>query len=108
VGRPLDAGTKGDQLTPNSLENTLTSALEKAKVYAHDSDDAYHRNLLLPETVDKLLEQTEAMPTDWEIEKSELRFCYVLGHAHGRRSMPVAFTLSGENASEKESAQPAN
>jgi len=108
VGRPLDAGTKGDQLTPNSLENALTSALEKAKVYAHDSDDAYHRDLLFPETVDKLLEQTEAMPTDWEIEKSELRFCYVLGHAHGRRSMPVAFTLSGENASEKESAQPAN
>ncbi len=108
VGRPLDAGTKGDQLTPNSLENALTSALEKAKVYAHDSDDGYHRDLLFPETVDKLLQQTEAMPSDWEIEKSELRFCYVLGHAHGRRSMPVAFGLSGENAPDKESAQAAN
>ncbi len=107
VGRPLDAGTKGDQLTPNSLENALTSALEKAKVYAHDSDDAYHQDLLFPETVDKLLEQTEAMPTDWDIDKSELRFCYVLGHAHGRRSMPVAFELSGRNSDAADEEAPA-
>lgn len=108
VGRPLDSGTKGDQLTPNSLENALTAALEKAKVYAHDSNDDYHRDLLFPETVDRLLEQTESMPTDWEIDKSELRFCYVLGHAHGRRSMPVAFELSGENDTEETEATAAN
>jgi len=33
------------------------------------------------------------MPTDWTIDKRELQFCYVLGHAHGRRSMPVAYDL---------------
>ncbi len=108
VGRPLDAGTKGDQLTPNSLENALTAALEKAKMYAQDSDDDYHQDLLFPETVDQLLEETESMPTDWEIDKSELRFCYVLGHAHGRRSMPVAFELSGENKDAEEDAPAAN
>lgn len=93
VGRPLDAGTKGDQLTKNSLENALTAALEKAKVYAQDSDRDYDRDLLFPETVDRLLDRTEAMPSDWDIDKRELQFCYVLGHAHGRRSMPVAFDM---------------
>jgi CRISPR-associated protein Cas8b/Csh1 subtype I-B len=93
IGRPLDSGTKGDQLTKNSLENALTAALEKSKVYAQDSDKSYDRDLLFPETVDRLLEETEEMPSDWTIEKRELQFCYVLGHAHGRRSMPVAFDL---------------
>ncbi len=93
VGRPLDSGTKGDQLTKNGLENALTTALEKAKVYAQDSDRSFDRDLLFPETVDRLLDETKAMPTDWEIDKRELQFCYVLGHAHGRRSMPVAFDL---------------
>lgn len=93
IGRPLDSGTKGDQLTKNSLENALTAALEKSKVYAQDSDNSYDRDLLFPETVDRLLEETETMPSDWTIEKRELQFCYVLGHAHGRRSMPVAFDL---------------
>jgi len=96
VGRPLDAGTKGDQLIRNGLENALTAALEKAKVYAQDSDRPFDRDLLFPETVDRLIKQTEMLPTDWEIDKDELRFCYVLGHAHGRRSMPVAFELSDE------------
>lgn len=93
VGRPLDAGTRGDQLTKNGLENALTAALEKAKVYAQDSDRSFDRDLLFPETVDRLLEATEAMPTEWEIDNRELQFCYVLGHAHGRRSAPVAFDL---------------
>lgn len=93
IGRPLDSGTKGNELTKNGLENTLTSALEKAKVYAQDSNESYHRDLLFPETVDRLLEETESMPTDWTIDKRELQFCYVLGHAHGRRSMPVAYDL---------------
>ncbi|WP_226021919.1 type I-B CRISPR-associated protein Cas8b/Csh1 [Halomicrobium salinisoli] len=102
VGRPLDAGTKGDQLTKNGLENALTAALEKAKVYAQDSDRDFDRDLLFPETVDRLLDQTEAMPTDWEIDKRELQFCYVLGHAHGRRSMPVAFDMhESESATEE-------
>ena len=96
IGRPLDTGTKGDQLTKNSLENALTSALEKAKVYAQDSDRSYERDLLFPETVDRLLDETEDMPTSWDIDKRELQFCYVLGHAHGRRSMPVAFDLRAE------------
>lgn len=91
VGRPLDSKTAGDEITKSGLENTLTSALEKAKVYAHDS--VYERDVLFPETVDELLETTDEMPTKWDIEKRELRFCYVLGHAHGRRSMPVAFDL---------------
>lgn len=98
IGRPLDSMTSGDQLTKNSLENALTSAFEKAKVYAQDSDNSYERDLLFPETVDRLLEETEDMPTDWEIVKRELQFCYVLGHAHGRRSMPVAFDLLDRDA----------
>lgn len=105
VGRPLDTGTKGDQLTPNGLENALTAALEKAKVYAQDSDKPYHRDLLFPETVDRLLTETEAMPTDWDIDRQELQFCYVLGHAHGRRSMPVAHDMyDSESAENDESA----
>ena len=100
VGRPLDAGTKGDQLTKNGLENALTAALEKAKVYAQDSEKSYHRDLLFPETVDRMLEETDSMPTDWDIDKSELQFCYVLGHAHGRRSMPVAYQLRTEDGTD--------
>jgi CRISPR-associated protein Cas8b/Csh1 subtype I-B len=103
IGRPLDAGTKGNELTTNSLENAITSALEKAKVYAQDSNESYHSDLLFPETVDRLLDATESMPSDWTIDKHELQFCYVLGHAHGRRSMPVAYDLhESENASTTE------
>ncbi len=102
VGRPLDSKTAGDELTKNGLENALTSALEKAKVYAHDSE--YERDLLFPETVDELIETTEEMPSKWDIDKRELRFCYVLGHAHGRRSMPVAFDLR-EDSSQAEMAE---
>lgn len=104
IGRPLDTGTKGNQLTKNGLENTLTTALEKAKVYAQDSDEKYDRNLLFPETVDRLLDETEAMPTDWDIEKRELQFCYVLGHAHGRRSMPIAFQMYEGNEPDTDEA----
>jgi len=104
VGRPLDTGTKGDQLTKNGLENALTAALEKAKVYAQDSDRSYHQDLLFPETVDRLLAETEAMPTDWEIDKRELQFCYVLGHAHGRRSMPVAYDMHDSEDAESDEA----
>ncbi len=102
IGRPLDSGTKGDQLTKNGLENALTAALEKAKVYAQDSDRSFDRDLLFPETVDRLLEKTEQMPTDWDIDKRELQFCYVLGHAHGRRSMQVAFDLHSDGESESD------
>lgn len=105
VGRPLDTGTKGDQLTKNGLENALTAALEKAKVYAQDSDRSYHQDLLFPETVDRLLAETAAMPTEWDIDKRELQFCYVLGHAHGRRSMPIAYDMhDGEDAESDEAA----
>ncbi|APX00237.1 type I-B CRISPR-associated protein Cas8b/Csh1 (plasmid) [Halobiforma lacisalsi AJ5] len=105
VGRPLDAGTKGDQLTKHGLENALTTALEKAKVYAQDSDRSFDRDLLFPETVDQLLEETEALPTEWDIDKRELQFCYVLGHAHGRRSMPVAFEMyDGDETESPEAA----
>ncbi|QSG05321.1 type I-B CRISPR-associated protein Cas8b/Csh1 [Halapricum desulfuricans] len=93
IGRPLDAATSGDQMTKNSLENTVTTALEKAKVYAQDSEHESDRDLLFPETVDELLATTDDMPTNWNIDKRELQFCYVLGHAHGRRSMPNAFDL---------------
>jgi len=75
----------------NGLENALTAAMEKAKVYAQESD--YERDLLFPETIDRLLEATEAIPTKWEIDKRELQFCYVLGHAHGRRSVPIALDM---------------
>jgi CRISPR-associated protein Cas8b/Csh1 subtype I-B len=107
MGRPLDSTTSGDQLTPNGLENALTSALEKSKVYALDSDYSSDRDLLFPETVDWLLDCTEAMPSDWEIERNELRFCYVLGHAHGRRSMPIAFDLHGSDEGEASSTEQA-
>jgi len=93
IGRPLDSSVKGNELSKNGLENALTTALEKAKVYAQDSTESYHRDLLFPETVDRLLDETESMPADWTIDKRELQFCYVLGHAHGRRSMPVAYNL---------------
>jgi len=103
-------GVKGNELSKNGLENALTTALEKAKVYAQDSNESYHRDLLFPETVDRLLDETESMPTDWTIDKRELQFCYVLRHAHGRRSMPVAYDLheSEETAPVEQSAnQPA-
>jgi len=99
IGRPLDAGTKGDQLSVDGLTTALTSALEKAKLYAFDS--AYERDVLFPETVDRLLETTDEMPMDWELEKRELQFCYVLGHAHGRRSMSVAFDLKEDDGDEE-------
>lgn len=99
IGRPLDTTTRGDELTKNNLENAITSALEKAKVYAEDSDRSFERDVLFPETVDRLLEETEAMPTSWDIDKREMQFCYVLGHAHGRRSMPVAFDLLEDDES---------
>jgi CRISPR-associated protein Cas8b/Csh1 subtype I-B len=98
IGRPLDSGTKGDQLTKNSLENALTAALEKAKLYAQDSDQDFDQDLLFPETVDRLLDCIEEMPSNWEIDKRELQFCYVLGHAHGRRSMPIAFDMYGNES----------
>lgn len=107
IGRPLDSTTKGDQLSKNSLENALTSALEKAKVYALDSDYSSDRDLLFPETVDRILETTKDMPTAWDIEKRELQFCYVLGHAHGRRSMPVAFDLYDGQKENEDDKQPA-
>jgi len=51
------------------------------------------------------------MPTKWEIDKRDLQFAYVLGHAHGRRSMPNAFDLyKKDDASEESEAaeSPAN
>lgn len=105
IGRPLDASTKGDQLTKNALEHALTEALEKAKVYAQDSDESYHRNLIFAETIDRLLAETETMPSEWDIDKRELRFCYVLGHAHGRQSMPIAYDMhDGQEAEGDEAA----
>lgn len=108
IGRPLDMKTRGDQLTSHTLEKTVTAALEKSKTYAQDSEQSFDRDLLFPETVDRLLEHTETMPSEWSINKDELRFCYVLGHAHGRRSMPVAFDLyerSEEQHAESTSAE---
>jgi CRISPR-associated protein Cas8b/Csh1 subtype I-B len=104
MGRPLDTKTKGDQLTKNSLETALTAALEQAKIYAMDSDYQSEQDILFPETVDRLLEATEDMPTSWNIDKRELRFAYVLGHAHGRRSMPNAFEF---HKSDKQQEAPA-
>lgn len=97
LGRPLDSKTRGDQLTKNGLEQAIKTALEKAKVYAHDSEYDTERNILFPETVDRLLETTDQLPTDWKIDKRDLQFAYVLGHAHGRRSMPNAFKLHDED-----------
>lgn len=93
IGRPLDSKTRGDQLTKNGLEHAVKTALDRAKVYAFDSDRSFERDILFPETVDRLLETTNQMPTKWEIDKRDLQFAYSLGHAHGRRSMPVAFDL---------------
>lgn len=103
LGRPLDSKTRGDQLTKNGLENALTSALEKAKVYAMESD--YDSDVLFPETVDELLETTDRMPTDWGIDKRELQFAFVLGQAHGRRSMPNAFDLHEPATDDEEAAE---
>ena len=97
LGRPLDSKTRGDQLTKNGLEQAVKTALEKAKVYAHDSEYDTERNILFPETVDRLLETTDQLPTDWKIDKRDLQFAYILGHAHGRRSMPNAFKLHDED-----------
>lgn len=93
IGRPLDSKTRGDQLTKNGLEHAVKTALDRAKIYAFDSDRSFERDILFPETVDRLLATTTRMPTEWDIEKRELQFAYSLGHAHGRRSMPVAFDL---------------
>ena len=96
LGRPLDSKTRGDQLSKNGLEHALKTALEQAKVYAFDSD--YDSDILFPETVDRLLDTTEQMPTDWDIDKRDLQFAYVLGHAHGRRSMWVALDIHEKEA----------
>jgi len=103
IGRPLDSKTRGDQLTKNGLEQAVKTALEKAKVYALDSEEEYDKDVLFPETVDRLLDTTDAMPTDWDIEKREMQFTYVLGQAHGRRSMPNAFDLqeNDDNSAEE-------
>jgi CRISPR-associated protein Cas8b/Csh1 subtype I-B len=93
IGRPLDSKTRGDQLTKNGLEHAVKTALDRAKIYAFDSDRSFERDILFPETVDRLLATTTRMPTEWDIEKRDLQFAYSLGHAHGRRSMPVAFDL---------------
>jgi len=84
----------------------VKTALEKAKVYAHDSKQYADRDILFPETVDLLLETTEQMPTKWEIDKRDLQFAYVLGHAHGRRSMPNAFDLYKKTTQARRAKQP--
>lgn len=108
LGRPLDSKTRGDQLTKNGLEHAVKTALEQAKVYAFDSE--YDSDVLFPETVDRLLETTDRMPTEWEIDKRDLQFAYVLGHAHGRRSMPNAFGLrrTDEKSEHETTEAPAN
>lgn len=108
LGRPLDSKTRGDQLTKNGLEHAVKTALEQAKVYAFDSE--YDSDVLFPETVDRLLNTTDRMPTEWEIDKRALQFAYVLGHAHGRRSMPNAFDLRrpDENSEHEATEAPAN
>lgn len=105
VGRPLDSKTRGDQLTKNGLEHAVKTALDRAKVYAFDSDRSFDRDILFPETVDRLLETTDRMPTEWGIGKRDLQFAYSLGHAHGRRSMPVAFDLREAGGEDEESAE---
>lgn len=106
LGRPLDSKTRGDQLTKNGLKHAIKTALERAKVYAFDSEYDSDRDVLFPETVDRLLETTDRMPTDWELDKRDLQFAYVLGHAHGRRSMPNAFDLhEPEDESDSEVAE---
>jgi CRISPR-associated protein Cas8b/Csh1 subtype I-B len=108
LGRPLDSKTRGDQLTKNGLEHAVKTALEQAKVYAFDSE--YDSDVLFPETVDRLLDTTARMPTEWGIDKRDLQFAYVLGHAHGRRSMPNAFDLrkTDENSKHETTEAPAN
>jgi CRISPR-associated protein Cas8b/Csh1 subtype I-B len=108
LGRPLDSKTRGDQLTKNGLEHAVKTALEQAKVYAFDSE--YDSDVLFPETVDRLLDTTDRMPTEWGIDKRDLQFAYVLGHAHGRRSMPNAFDLrkTDENSKHETTEAPAN
>ena len=108
LGRPLDSKTRGDQLTKNGLEHAVKTALEQAKVYAFDSE--YDSDILFPETVDSLLETTGQMPTEWAIEKRDLQFAYVLGHAHGRRSMPNAFDLrqTDESTEQEPTEAPVN
>jgi CRISPR-associated protein Cas8b/Csh1 subtype I-B len=109
MGRPLDSKTRGDQLTKNGLEHAVMVALDRAKVYAFDSDRSFERDILFPETVDRLLETTDRMPTEWGIEKRDLQFAYSLGHAHGRRSMPIAFDLresDEENEGSDEQVEP--
>lgn len=105
VGRPLDSKVRGDQLTKNGLEHAVKTALDRAKVYAFDSDRSFERDILFPETVDRLLETTNQMPTEWEIDKRDLQFAYSLGHAHGRRSMPVAFDLRETDDEDEEGGE---
>lgn len=107
VGRPIDSKTRGDQLTKNGLEQAVKTALDRAKVYAFDSDRSFERDILFPETVDRLLETTNEMPTDWESDKRDLQFAYSLGHAHGRRSMPVAFDIQETDDEDEESDEQA-
>ncbi|WP_254832774.1 type I-B CRISPR-associated protein Cas8b/Csh1 [Haloglomus salinum] len=97
VGRPLDIRTPADEITARGLSQAVRTALEKAKIYA--AEDDYSSDILYPEVVDRLLDALEADPEDWTLSKRDLQFAYSLGQAFGRRAMPVAFEIRGQNTS---------
>lgn len=102
IGRTLDTRTQADKLTPRVLKQTIQTALDKARIYASESE--HERNLLYPEVADRLLEAMTQQPTAWELEKSELQFLVALGQSYGRRAMPVAFDIRDENEQRTQTA----
>lgn len=98
IGRPLDIKTRADEITARELAQAVQTALEKAKVYA--AEDEYASDVLYPEVVDRLLDAFESEPTEWDLDKRDLQFAFSLGQSFGRRAMPVAFEMRGEQTDE--------
>jgi CRISPR-associated protein Cas8b/Csh1 subtype I-B len=98
IGRPLDIKTRADEITARELAQAVQTALEKAKVYA--AEDEYASDVLYPEVVDGLLDAFESEPTEWDLDKRDLQFAFSLGQSFGRRAMPVAFEMRGEQTDE--------
>jgi CRISPR-associated protein Cas8b/Csh1 subtype I-B len=102
VGRPLDIRTPADEITARGLSQAVRTALEKAKIYA--AEDDYASDILYPEVVDRLLDALKTDPEDWTLSKRDFQFAYSLGQAFGRRAMPVAFEIRGQNTSTESEA----
>lgn len=95
MGQTLDTRVQANKLTLDTLRKTVQTALDDARVYAADGEGT---NVLYSEVIDRLLEAYEQNPTEWEIDRDDMRFAVALGTSYGRRAMPNAFEIHQENS----------